>query len=153
MNDQKEVVGIVNDLLRINHDRINGYEKAIKETKSEDSDLRALFTRMEDESRKYANELTQLVTQLGGEPAKDTTQSGKIYRVWMDVKATFTGSDRHAILAACEYGEDAAQRAYDSALKSENKLPADVQGIITRQKGALRTSHDEIKKLRDMTHA
>ncbi len=153
MLDIKETAGVLNDLVRINNDRIHGYEKAADECKAEDVDLKALFTKMASESRDYKAELSSEVGKLGTEPASDTTQSGKIYRVWMDVKATFTGKDRHAILSSCEFGEDAAQRAYDLALSSDAELPADIRQIIMNQKTSLKTSHDEIKRLRDITKA
>ena len=66
----------------------------------------------------------------------------------MDVKATFTGKGRHAILSSCEYGEDAAQRAYENALK-DTDVPLEITQIISSQKAALKASHDEIKRMRD----
>jgi uncharacterized protein (TIGR02284 family) len=152
MAENDKVVETLNDLVRINKDRIEGYGKAAKELKDSDSDLRALFNRMAGESMNYLNQLEQEVEKLGGEPAKDTTQQGKIYRAWMDVKATFTGKDRHAILASCEFGEDAAQRAYEQAL-ADDSLPANIRQLISSQKASLRASHDEIKRLRDTTKA
>lgn len=139
---------VLNDLIRINNDRIEGYQKAAKETKAEDSDLRDLFLNMTNESREYATELTTYVARYGDEPAEGTTASGKIYRAWMDVKATFTGKDRKAILASCEFGEDAAQKAYDEALK-EDELSSEARQLIMDQKTSLRKSHDLVKKLRD----
>jgi uncharacterized protein (TIGR02284 family) len=144
------LIDVLNDLIRINNDRINGYEKAAEEARDIDVDLRSVFTRMADESRQYAAELTQEVVKLGGEPATGTTNSGKIYRVWMDVKATFTGHSRQAVLENCEFGEDAAQKAYDLALRSDAEMTADIRQLITNQKASLKTSHDVIKKYRDM---
>ena len=140
---------VLNDLIRINNDRIEGYERAAKETDDSDADLRAVFSSMASESRNYVNELTRHVAQGGEEPATDTTVSGKIYRAWMDVKATFTGNNRKAILASCEYGEDAAQKAYDAALKTDAELPTELRQLIMDQKSGLKKSHDEIKKMRD----
>jgi uncharacterized protein (TIGR02284 family) len=140
---------VLNDLVQINNDRIEGYQRAANETKSEDADLRALFNDMASESRQYVTELSQCVRLNGDEPAHDTTMRGKIYRAWMDVKATFTGKNRKAILASCEYGEDAAQRAYDSALSTDAELPTDTRQLIMDQKTKLRRSHDRIKALRD----
>jgi uncharacterized protein (TIGR02284 family) len=148
LNDN--LVTVLNDLIRINNDRVVGYEKAADEARDIDVDLRAIFTRMSEESRQYAAELTQEVVKLGGDPATGTTNSGKIYRVWMDLKATFTGNSRQAILENCEYGEDAAQKAYDSALKSDAEMSSDVRQLISNQKSSLRTSHDVIKKYRDL---
>jgi uncharacterized protein (TIGR02284 family) len=73
---------------------------------------------------------------------------GKIYRGWMDVKATFTGNDRTSILSACEFGEDAAQKAYEKALKKPG-LSSDVRQLIQDQKDQLRMAHDKIKRMRD----
>jgi uncharacterized protein (TIGR02284 family) len=150
MAQNENLIEVLNDLIRINNDRTAGYQRASDEARDIDVDLQAMFNRMADESRQYATELTAEVGRLGGEPATGTTASGKIYRAWMDVKATFTGKDRKAILASCEYGEDAAQRAYEDALASDAELPANIRQVITNQKSALRTSHDMVKKYRDM---
>jgi uncharacterized protein (TIGR02284 family) len=143
-------VEVLNDLIQINNDRIAGYTRAAKEAEREDQDLIAIFNRMADESRQYLAELTQQVVKLGGEPDSGTTVSGKIYRAWMDVKATFTGKDRKSILASCEFGEDAAQKAYDAALTTDEELSTEVRQLIANQKSSLKTSHDVIKKYRDM---
>jgi uncharacterized protein (TIGR02284 family) len=145
----EKLTGVLNDLIQINNDRITGYEKASKETEKVDVDLRAVFSKMADESRKYKSELTAEVSRLGGEPATGTTNLGKIYRVWMDVKVSFSGNDRQAILESCEFGEDAAQKAYKDALASDAEMDADTRQLITNQQAALKTSHDLIKKYRD----
>ena len=150
MERNKELVEVLNDLIRINHDRIEGYAKAGENARDIDVDLRAIFNRLGNESREYALQLAEEVVAQGGEPVAGTTASGKIYRAWMDVKATFSGKDRKSVLAACEFGEDAAQRAYEEALASDAAMPAGVRQLIATQKEALKTSHDLIKKYRDM---
>src|SRR5215211_7077028 len=151
--ENEKVIGILNDLIRINHDRVVGYEKGIDELKDGDADLRTLFQRYITESRQYGQELTQEVTRLGGDPADGTTNSGKIYRVWMDLKAVVAGHDRKTILNNCEFGEDAAQKAYDTALNSDVELEPSLRDLIVRQKAVLKTSHDEVKRLRDFQAA
>jgi uncharacterized protein (TIGR02284 family) len=143
---------ILNDLIQINNDRIEGYEKALKELQPEDSDLKALFVRMIGESHKYKLTLATEVEVLGADADTGTTNSGKIYRTWMDVKAIFTGHDRKTVLNNCEFGEDAAQKAYKTALEEED-LSEYLRTIISDQKAQLRVSHDEIKGLRDATPA
>ncbi len=150
MERNSELIEVLNDLIQINNDRVRGYEKATNELSAADVDLKAIFAQMSAESRKYATELSAEVGRLGGEPSTSTTASGKIYRAWMDVKAVFTGKDRHAVLENCEFGEDAAQKAYDEALKSDATMDTNIRQMITNQKSALRTSHDTIKKYRDM---
>ena len=150
METTKATITILNDLIEINNDRIKGYEKAIGELKDGDQDLKALFSGMTDDSRETRNALGVEVQVLGAdmEPADSTTNSGKIYKAWMDVKAIFTGHNRHTVLSNCEFGEDAAQKAYKIALEDEH-LPAYLRQMIEQQKQKFKGSHDEIKALRD----
>ncbi len=148
MENNQKVAEVLNDLIQINNDRINGYERALKELKDNDEDLKDIFIGYIDESRDLRNALGTEVEVLGVKMDEGTTSSGKIYRAWMDVKTLFTGNDRQTVLNNCEYGEDAAQKAYKSALGTEN-LPAYIFALINRQKDALKKSHDEIKALRD----
>lgn len=143
-----ERTSILNDLILINNDRIEGYQRAKDELGDEDTDLKALFTSMISESHGYKVALAAEVASSGEEIEEGTTNSGKIYRVWMDVKAAFTGGSRKAVLENCEFGEDAAQKAYDMALKEEG-LPANIYSLISEQKASLKISHDKIKALRD----
>jgi uncharacterized protein (TIGR02284 family) len=153
MENNNKVTGLVNDLIRINNDRIVGYEKAMEELKPEDADLKSLCIRYIAESRVYLNELTHEVTRLGGDPADGTTNSGKVYRVWMDVKAAVNGNDRKTILNNCEFGEDAAQKAYDMALNNDVELEAPLRDMLVKQKAQLKMAHDEVKRLRDLENA
>ncbi|BAV10364.1 conserved hypothetical protein [Filimonas lacunae] len=141
-------IDVLNDLIEIHNDRITGYRNAIDELKSEDIDLKPLFTDMIVESEGLKLELSSEVQMLGGQTETGTTASGKIYRAWMDVKAMFTGHTRHAILASCEGGEDAAQKAYRSALEEED-ISMSVKTKLTRQQQQLKQSHDKVKHLRD----
>lgn len=153
MERNERTIEVLNDLIRINNDRIEGYEKAVNKTNETDLDLRTVFSRMAQESRKYANELTAQVRRLGGDPASGTTSSGKIYRVWMDVKSAVSSSERKSVLEECEYGEDAAQKAYEKALDTDNDLPADVRSLIQEEKMNLKNSHDTIRNYRDRQRA
>ena len=148
MEKSKEIIEVLNDLVMINNDRVEGYEKAVKELKPEDQDLKSLFDHMIVESQQLKSDLVQELQVLHGEVEKGTSEMGKIYRGWMSLKAVFTGDSRHAILSNCEYGEDSAQKAYDKALETE-KLPAFLREMFMNQKAALKASHDEIKDLRN----
>lgn len=154
MEQANKITTILNDLIEINNDRVVGYEKAIDELKEEDADLRTLFHRYIQESKQYKTELQQEVQRLGGEPTTDgTTNSGKIYRVWMDLKAVVTGRDRKSVLENCEFGEDAAQKAYDMALNGETEMETSLRDLLVRQKAQLKVGHDEINRLRDLQKA
>jgi uncharacterized protein (TIGR02284 family) len=140
---------ILNDLIRINEDRIQGYEKAATEiTELADAEIKSIFFQMAEESRHSNDALSEFVAQIGGEPVNASTASGKLYRAWMDVKATFSGDNTLAALQSCEFGEDAAQRAYRDALE-ESSLTSDARTLIENQQTLLRASHNRIKRYRD----
>lgn len=147
-NINEHAAEVINDLVKINNDRIEGYETAIKETKDGDNDLKSLFQSMKQDSMQLKQELANILSKYGEEPEKGTRTDGKIYRAWMDVKATFSGNSRKSVLENCEYGEDAAQKAYKSAL-SDSDLPQEVKTVIVSQQSILKADHDKIRQLRD----
>ncbi len=144
----EKTIEVLNTLITINNDRIEGYDTASKET--EEQDLKTLFAKLSKTSRHCNGELIAEVSNLGGEPAEGTLASGKFFRVWMDVKAALTGKDRKAILNSCEYGEDVAKDTYEKALKNyAEDLSADQQTMIKAHHTLLVADHDEVKNMRD----
>jgi uncharacterized protein (TIGR02284 family) len=143
---EKEEISLLNDLIIINNDRIEGYVTAAKETT--DADLKVLFNDLAKESREFKNDLFTEVIALNGKPAEGTKITGKMYRAWMEVKTALTGKDRKKILSSCEFGEDIAAEEYDKVLKSED-LDETAKVIVTKQREKLHKSHDRIKALRD----
>jgi uncharacterized protein (TIGR02284 family) len=153
MEAHKDLIEVLNDLIRINHDRTEGYHKAVEELKPTDIDLKTMFTNMANTSVQYANALAAEVRNLAGSPATDSTQSGKLYRVWMDIKSGITARDRKSVLALCEFGEDAALKAYNLALESDAEIPAEIRQVIMEQRTSIQSSHDVVKRYRDMHEA
>ncbi len=149
MDNTKETIAILNDLIQINNDRVKGFEKALHDVEG-DAELRAIFTEKIGESHHLKMQLAKEVEVLGGEAETGTSVSGTIHRTWLDMKAKFTGHDEHTILEDCEFGEDAILKAYKSALADEH-LPAYLRDTLNDQVIVLQASHDEIKALRDST--
>ncbi|SDD27312.1 conserved hypothetical protein [Mucilaginibacter pineti] len=142
-------ISALNDLIKINNDRIAGYEKANEAT--DETGLNLLFNEYIDQSKNYVSEIREYIHVLGGSPTDGTTLSGKFYHTWMDVKAAFINKDRHGILADCEHGEDVAKKAYRSALDDKELIWEDdkVVSLLTNQLEGLRIAHDTVKGLRD----
>ncbi|WPV02528.1 PA2169 family four-helix-bundle protein [Mucilaginibacter sp. cycad4] len=151
MENTQATVQILNDLIQINNDRIEGYQRASKDLKDGDTELKSLFTRLIGQSQGYRLALGTEVSAFGKDIETGTTTSGKIHRAWLDVKAAFTGHDTHNVLEECEFGEDAILKAYRTALEDEN-LPAYLRETISQQESELLDAHDEIKALRDIVH-
>ncbi|MCD6065836.1 MAG: hypothetical protein K0S33_662 [Bacteroidetes bacterium] len=145
----EKIIARLNELVEINNDRMQGYERAISET--EDADLIGLFTNMAAHSRAFKGDLSREISTLGGEATEGTKNSGKLFRAWMDIKAALTGKDRKLILNSCEFGEDAALETYEKVLEDEDRVLTESQRkMIQTQKNELQQDHDRIKTIRDI---
>jgi uncharacterized protein (TIGR02284 family) len=148
MNKEK-TVDVLNTLIVINNDRIEGYETASKETGEES--LKALFADFQQTSRHCKAELMREVDSLGGTPDEGTRVTGKFFRVWMDVKVALSGNDRKAILDSCEYGEKVAAETYTDALKdNEEDITTQQATMLNAQQMLLKADFLKIEKLREM---
>jgi uncharacterized protein (TIGR02284 family) len=146
--EENKNIAVLNQLVEINNDRLEGYETAAKEAQTED--LKQLFSQLQATSSAHLDELSREVIAMGGTPTESTKITGKFFRVWMDVKAALTGNNRHEILASCEFGEDAALKTYQDVLdnKSGDLSPQQLE-MVRNQSNKLRADHDKIKVLRD----
>lgn len=147
-NTQAITIETLNDLVKINNDRIEGFEKATKDLGEGHEDLKTLFTRLIGESHQNKMELGTEIQALGHDIDNTASTSGSLHRTWLEVKAAFTGHSTHSILEECEFGEDAIKKAYKDALEVE-EVPAFIKDILVRQQLALNAAHDQIKALRD----
>ena len=145
---KEKSIEVLNSLITINNDRIEGYETASKQT--DEFDLKTMFGQFISTSQKCKQELVTEVQALGGEVAEGTKTSGKFFRAWMDVKAALTGKDRKAILSSCEYGEGEALDTYDEVLENDlEHLTAEQQTLIIAQELLLEADYNRVKTLRD----
>jgi uncharacterized protein (TIGR02284 family) len=142
-------VEVLNDLIEINNDRIDGFDRAAKDLGEGDADLKAVFEKFAGDSRRNVQELSAAVGQAGGEVETGNTATGTIHRAWLDVKATFSGHDRKSILEECERGEDAIKKAYREALSPDSGLSGQNSQLVASQQQAINEGHDRIKALRD----
>lgn len=143
--DRDQSIDVLNELIEINNDRIEGYETASKET--DESELKTLFSGFIATSEKCKQELVQKVISLGGTPEEGTKISGKFFRAWMDVKAALTNKDRRAILNSCEYGEDVAVDTYEKALSDSGDVSSDTYELIESQHILIKADHNRINVL------
>lgn len=144
----KATKATLKELILLNNDRYEGYQKAIEQTK--DEDLKQLFSKLSEESKRYSGELQAHFPEKEDMPEHDETKnSGKLYRVWMDIKNALSTNDRHSVLAACEYGEDVIKKGYEDALQHRDELDAQALSVIQRQYDSLLEAHNRVKALRD----
>jgi uncharacterized protein (TIGR02284 family) len=142
-------ISALNDLIKINNDRIAGYQKALESI--DETGLALLFNECIDQSQNYVTELKEYILVLGGSPTDGTSLSGKFYHTWINVKAAFINKYKQGILADCEYGEDVIIKAYRKAQDDKELIWEDdkVVNLLAYQLNGFKTSHDAIKSLRD----
>jgi uncharacterized protein (TIGR02284 family) len=69
----------------------------------------------------------------------------------MEVKAFLTGNDRVAILNSCEYGEEAAAKAYEDVLSNKAEdISITQQTMLNAQANLLRADLAEIRSLHNV---
>jgi uncharacterized protein (TIGR02284 family) len=148
-NEEKEArIDALNTLIVINNDRIEGYKTA--EAEAQETDLKMLFSDLMETSVANRKELVAVVEQLGGTPDEGTRVTGKFFRVWMDVKAAFTGNDRKTILDSCEYGEDVILETYKKVMiEDHQEAHPKEQDMLNKQYALLKVDHDKVQQLRD----
>lgn len=148
MEQFEELIDVLNDLIKINNDRIETYKAAMKESRDLDIDLKGIFEEMIRQSTENKEELVKELRKLEGDIEDEPSQSGKIYLAWKEIQSTHrnTKTDKLSILTHCEFGEDAAQRAYETALTTDLFVDEWVRQMMEEQQGNLKKSHQLIKK-------
>ncbi|TDN36883.1 PA2169 family four-helix-bundle protein [Hymenobacter sp. UV11] len=131
-------------LLLFVNDRIEGYKRAVAETK--DAELKSYYQKLVGQSQKFANNLNDYLTKKGGERETGTTLKGKLYRKLMDAQAAVSGRDEKAILAANVYGERWALKAYKKALRRK-AIKGNAREAIKKQYAESKQTYKKLKEL------
>lgn len=140
----KRKVAALDQLLLYVNDRIEGYKRAVEETK--DGDHRSYYKDLVAQSQKFSEELNRYLTREGSEREMGTTLKGKLYRKLMDAQAVVTARDEKAILAANIYGEQWAIKAYEKAL-SRTALKGDIRAAVYDQYAQSKKTYKKLKEL------
>jgi uncharacterized protein (TIGR02284 family) len=108
-------INILNELIEVNNDIIEGYQNAVLET--EENEIKDLFFQFIETSKIHKQELCSEIKKLGGKPFDETIATGKFLRVWIDIKSVLSRKNRRDILKLCEYGCEVASDMYKEALR------------------------------------
>ncbi len=147
--DIDESIDILNNLIVINNDRIDGYAAAYSETYKEE--LRDLFIKLQQTSHECKAELEAEVKRLGGTPEEGTMILGKFHRGWMDIKAAITGSDSEVILDSCEYGEQTIIKAYEDALDEDmDEVTYEQKAMFNNHLNLLKIDYEKVKAIQEI---
>jgi len=140
---------ILENLIGLTQDSVNGYREAAQLVQKEDTDLAKLF---EERSRKREQILSQLRTRLrtldpdNKNLGSDGTISGQLHQYFMQFRSLFQ-SDRKAALAEVDRGESTLEEAYQDA---EKNAGPEFRPLL---QGCLDSIHKDAKSVESMYNA
>jgi uncharacterized protein (TIGR02284 family) len=144
-NDTEAAVQALNDLIATCHDSEEGYAKAAKGVR--DNELSDRLASISGQRGRFADELSALVSNSGGQPATDAHFGGILHPGWVDLETRLRGKDDDEILDECRLGDDATVKHYQHALTQP--LPEQARAVVERQ---LNTIQGEVDSLSEPKH-
>jgi uncharacterized protein (TIGR02284 family) len=151
MINHENSIAVLNSLVVINNDRMEGYKTAAEDIDKDN--LKHLFRKFHETSSNNHTELVAEIMKMGGTPDEGTKASGKLHRVWMDVKAAVSGKDEATILSSCEFGEDAAIEVYNTALAdTPQTISQEQNAMINNQLATLEMERSSIVDMKEATN-
>jgi len=146
MDQLRITLGIINDLIEVNGQRIWNYQVVFKGLNSiPDSELYGVFEQIVDQGQRFQEALELQFVALTHDLPNRGDPSGAILRTWEVVKAIFRGSSPMPISAAFDKGERAMLKAYQYAEK--HICGASSQKIIMGQQRELLAFYQQYKSL------
>lgn len=140
----KELVGVLNELLERNYDAEKGYKKAAEDI--ENSLLKDFFRDYSGQRYNFGHELKDEIRKLGGEPDKGSSVKSDIHRAWIDVKSILTGKDTEAVVQECIRGEQKALEDYEDALRRPD-LPPTSREVVQRQHDRIQNAVNRLNQI------
>lgn len=145
MQQYAELVDLLNDLIRINIDRVKELRKRLKDV-AKDSQLVPLFKKFIEESYEFKAQLVREVLKKGGEVInKISGNTGRIYHSWIEFKNWLSQKKDVSVLERVKYNTMAALKVYKEAVFMIANIPADALDLIATQKALLRKGCETIE--------
>ncbi len=142
-----ETINILNSLLQITNDRIDGFGKVEGKVWETYSDLKDEYDRMISRSKIMKNELINLIAERGGDPEDISSFAGFLHRTWIDMKNSLpVGNKDKLTLENVVFGESAAVDAYQKAL-DRNSLDPESAKIVAEHLESLKNSYKNFEDI------
>lgn len=138
-----DLIDTLNDLIATCRDSEEGFGKAAKGAHSDT--LRTRFTGISRQRGDFADELSDEVRHIGGEPAGSGHQSGIQHRGWRELETSIRPKSDASFLAECETGEQNTLRHYEQALARD--LPENIRTVVERHRLAVQQALLELRNL------
>jgi uncharacterized protein (TIGR02284 family) len=146
MKNQEEA-SVLNDLLHITNDRIEGFARVEGKVWENYPDVKSEYARMNSLSTVMKNELINLIQDDGETPSDSPSAAGALHRTWIDIKNSFTiGNTEESTLENVVFGEKAAIDAYQDAIDS-GKLTETSLDIVSEHLKHIKDSYHQFKNM------
>lgn len=148
-DNNKEIVGALQNLLQKNYDANAGYKQVM--VKTENEPLKKWLMEKSAQRNQFATELDKELRRLNVEPKESGSISGDAHRVWIDVKTALSANKDEAILEECMRGEKASVDEYANQL--ENIAVKDGSyDVIRNQMLKVQSALSTVKRLEDIVN-
>jgi uncharacterized protein (TIGR02284 family) len=128
---------VLNHLIESCRDGALGFKTAAEHVS--DPTLKAMFTELASKRTRVANDLLPHAQRLGGANVADGTNAGALHRKWIDIKASLTHDDTHAIVAEVARGDRFTVEAFRDAV--QGLLPPDTRDLVEQQYAVFQREH------------
>jgi uncharacterized protein (TIGR02284 family) len=145
MQETKDIVHDLNDLLTRNYDAEKGYLKAAEKVKY--SGLKDYMEARAQNRYDFGHELKDFIRTLGGEVDKGTSAAGDAHRMWIDFKDALTSGDK-AIYEECIRGEKKFVEEYREMMKEDN-LPENLRAKLSQQLNDAQKAIEELDAMKE----
>jgi uncharacterized protein (TIGR02284 family) len=142
MNYRYTIVTL-SELLTVTRNGEHGFTVCAEHARSEE--LKRLFVRRAQRHAVAAAELTDLIAEMGGDPAARGRIAGAGRRGWVDLHDALAQETDAALADASEHGDDHALEVYRNAL--DDHLPEFVRQIVLRQFEDMMSDHGQVRFL------
>lgn len=142
-------VDVLNRLIALCHDGIEGYKAAAERTEKEI--YQRMFNEYVEQRQRFVNDLQKLVRNLGGNPEDSGSFLGSLHEGWLRFRSYLAGDEQeaHAVLEEARRGEEAVLEAYQEAFHGE--LPESVRPIIRTHLSEINVAYERMKALSNVT--
>lgn len=145
MDKYTELINVLNDLIRINIERVGELKKRINDL-GNNYEYVPLFKRLINQSYQFMEQLVREVNKKGGAAInKISSNSGMVYNSWKELKNWLQQKKDLSILEVVQFDTKAALKVYKEALFAVANIPADTLDLIATQRAQLREGCEKIE--------
>jgi uncharacterized protein (TIGR02284 family) len=141
MNIKDKALKALHDLVATCNDAAEGYAKAAKAVHSEE--LRNWLARISNERERFAVDLSEAISELGGQPRTDLHEGGILHGGWVDLEQRLRPKEDQELLQECILGDTGTLKHYDHALAQD--LPPSIRSIVEGQRAAVERDLDSLR--------